>query len=148
MIYLGADHAGFDLKKIIKNYLDSIGVANKDLGNTKLDPDDDYNDFAKKVAQKVAREKGARGILICGTGNGVCIVANKIRGIQAAIAHNEFTARMAKRHGDTNILCLGGRVVKPTKAKKLVKIWLEEKLSPDPKYLRRIKKIFALEKNL
>lgn len=146
MIYLGADHAGFDLKKILKKYLDDLKIPNKDLGDQKLELTDDYPDFAKKVAVKVAKEKGARGILICGSGNGVCMAANKIKGIRAALVYSEYAARMAKRHEDANIICLAGRVLNHSQAKKIVKVWLEEKMSKAQRHRRRIKKMSGLEK--
>jgi len=146
MIYLGADHAGFDLKKILKKYLDEKNIPNKDLGNLKLKINDDYPDFAKKVAEKVAEKKGALGILICGSGNGICMAANKVKGIRAALAYNEYSARMAKQDEDANIICLAGRVLKPAEAKKIVDIWLKEKKSPAKRHERRIKKIQKLEK--
>lgn len=146
MIYLGADHAGFDLKKIIQEYLDNIGIQNKDLGNLKLDVDDDYPDFAKRVAEKVTKEKNAKGILICGSGGGICIAANKIKGIRAVQIFNAYTARIAKRHDNANIICLAGRKIKPVEAKKLVKIWLDEKTSSAKRHQRRLNKIKRLEK--
>ncbi len=146
MIYIGADHAGFDLKKILKNYLEKLGYEVEDLGNKKLELRDDYPDFGKAVAKKVAKEKRARGIVICGSGNGICMAANKIAGIRAALAYNEYAAKMAKRHEDANILCLASRVLKPAQAKKIVKTWLEEEISTKPRHLRRIKKIHKLEK--
>ena len=83
MIYLGADHAGFKLKEEIKRYLDRLGLAYKDLGNFVFDPDDDYPDFAELVAKCVAKEKRSRGILICGTGQGMALAANKVKGAYA-----------------------------------------------------------------
>lgn len=146
MLYLGADHAGFDLKKILSEYLNAQGIANNDLGNLKLDVDDDYPDFAKKVAERVAKEKDARGILICGGGGGVCVAANKIKGVRAVQIFDKYTARIAKRHNNANIICLAGRALQPGKAKELVRIWLEEKVSPAKRHKRRINKIKRLEK--
>jgi len=146
MIYLGADHAGFDLKKILLEFLDSKKIPSEDLGNLKLDVDDDYPDFAKRVAEKVAKEKNAKGILICGSGGGICVAANKIKGVRAVQIYNTYTARIAKRHDNANIICLAGRVLKPAEAKKLVKIWLDEKVSSVAKYKRRVNKIKKLEK--
>ena len=145
MIYLGADHAGFQLKETIKEYLAELGHEHKDLGNHIEDNNDDYPDFGIAVAQKVA-EENAKGILICGTGMGMCIVANKIKGIRAVLCYNEYMAEQARTHNDSNILCLAGRAVDTELAKGIVKAWLGTKFSGEDRHLRRINKIKALEK--
>ncbi len=140
MIYIGADHAGYNLKEEIKKYLDELGYQSEDLGNKELDPQDDYPDFAFEVAKKVA-ETGEKGILICGTGIGSCIAANKIKGARAAQAWDEFTAAQSREHNNSNILCLGGRVLDAETAKKIVRIWLETEFSGEERHMRRLKKI-------
>jgi len=145
MIYIGADHAGFQLKETIKEYLSQLGHEHKDLGNHIEDNNDDYPDFGIAVAQKVA-EENAKGILICGTGMGMCIVANKIKGIRAVLCYNEYMAEQARTHNDSNILCLAGRAVDTELAKGIVKAWLGTKFSGEDRHLRRINKIKALEK--
>ena len=110
MIYLGADHAGFHLKEELKKYLQELGYQYEDLGNKSLDPKDDYPDFALEVAKKVA-ETNEKGILICATGIGMCLAANKIKGIRGAVGWDEFTVLQSREHNDANILCLAGKVI-------------------------------------
>ncbi len=129
MLYIAADQAGYNLKEEIKKYLDELTYPYEDMGNTELDPQDDYPDFAIALAQRVTEEENALGILICGTGNGMCIAANKIPNIRAAVCYDEFTARESRAHNNANILCLGGRVLEAEAAKKIVKVWLETEFS-------------------
>ena len=144
-IYIGADHAGFELKEKIKNFLIKEGYKVRDLGAFKYNYNDDYPDYALKVCEKVLKKQGL-GILICGSGQGMDRVANKIPGIHAAVCWNELSAKMAKEHGNVNVLCFGGRTVEPKLAKKMVKIWLETLFIPKEKHLRRINKIKTIEK--
>lgn len=143
-IYLGADHAGFDLKEAILKYLKDNDYSVTDLSPGPPDPQDDYPDIAEKVAKKVLAEK-AWGILICGSGNGICLAANKIKGIQAAVGYNTQAAKWAKTDGNTNILCLAGRVLSPDYAQLIVKTWLETSPATEERHLRRIEKIRKLE---
>lgn len=146
MIYLGADHAGYKLKEEIKKYLAKLRFSFEDLGAESLNPRDDYPDFAKKVAEKVTKSLKHKGIIICGTGLGSCIAANKVRGVRAISAWNTETARQSREHLNANVLCLGGKVQVTEKAKKIVKIWLETEFSGRQRHLRRIKKIGKIEK--
>ena len=146
MIYLGADHAGFKLKEEIKRYLIRLGLKYEDLGNQVFDSKDDYPDFAYKVAKRVAKGKGAQGLLFCGTGQGMARAANKVRGAYATIAWSERTARLDREHSHTNILAISGRLIKPVLAKKMVKIWLNARPSQKAKHLRRVNKIKKIEK--
>ena len=140
VVYLGADHAGFKLKEKIKKYFDKMGITYWDLGG-KGEEGDDYPDYAFKVAEKVVKDKNSKGILICGTGTGMVIAANKIKGVRAAAAYDEYSARMAREHNDANILCLRGRHFSNEKNLKLVKIWLNAKFSGAKRHIRRIRKI-------
>jgi ribose 5-phosphate isomerase B len=144
-IYIGSDHAGFELKGIIKKFLVEEGYVIEDIGPYKYDYNDDYPGYAAKVCEKILETNG-KGILICGSGQGMDRVANKISGIHAAVCWDETSARMAKEHGNVNVLCFGGRTVEPELAKKMVKIWLEAPFIPKEKYIRRINKIKELEK--
>jgi len=144
MLYLGADHAGWHLKEEIKKYLKELGYDYEDLGNQELDPKDDYPDFALAVAKKVA-QTNERGILICATGLGIAMVANKIKGIRAAVCWDDFTALQSRQHNDSNILCLGGKVIDLETAKKLVRIWLETKFTGEERHLRRLEMIKDIE---
>jgi ribose 5-phosphate isomerase B len=142
-IIIGSDHAGFRLKRAIKNYLKELGYENEDIG-TDSEESCDYPDFAYKVAAKVA-ETGGRGIIICGTGIGSCIAANKVKGVRAALAFDEYTARMSREHNNSNVLCLGERTTREEMAKKIVKIWLETPFSNEGRHRRRVEKIMKLE---
>lgn len=146
MLYIASDHAGFQLKEELDEYLESLGYKFEDLGAYENNPQDDYPDFAIELAKKVAQEESV-GILICGTGQGMCAVANKIKGIRAVLAYDEFTARAAKEHLDANILCLGGRVLDSETAKKIVKTWLDTGFSGEEKHERRLEKIEEIENN-
>jgi ribose 5-phosphate isomerase B len=144
MIYLGADHAGWHLKEEIKKYLEELGYEYEDLGNQELDLQDDYPDFALAVAEKVV-ETGEKGILICATGLGMAMVANKVKGIRAAVCWDDFTALQSREHNDANILCLGGKVIDLETAKKIIRIWLETEFSGEERHVRRLKKIKRIE---
>ena len=143
-IYLGADHAGFALKEKIKKWLTQKKISFVDLGDTTLKPKDDYPDYAVKVAKKVVKSK-SKGILICGSGQGVCIVANKIKGIRAALAEHIKDAYLARKDDDCNVLCLQGRGTNFNKAQKIVQTFLETNFSTISRYKRRINKIKKLE---
>jgi len=143
-IYIGSDHAGFELKEKIKKLLDELDYDYVDVGAKQFDPDDDYPDYALKVCNKIL-ETGGRGILVCGTGQGMDRVANKIPGIHAALCWNEITAKYAREHGDTNVLALGGRVIDHKIGLKIVRIWLETTFSGEERHIRRIKKIEEIE---
>ncbi len=124
MIAIGADHGGYLLKEEIKKYLDGRGVAYKDFG-TFSEESVDYPAVAATVARAVASGEYERGLLFCGTGVGISIAANKVKGIRAAVCSDAFSAEYCRRHNDANIFCLGGRVVSPEKGKELVGIYLD-----------------------
>lgn len=146
MLYIASDHAGYQLKEELDEYLESLGYKFEDLGAYEPDLQDDYPDFALNLAKKVTQEESV-GILICGTGQGMCATANKIKGIRAVLAYDEFTARAAKEHLDANVLCLGGRTTDLEIAKKIVKTWLETPFSGEERHIRRLKKIEEIEKS-
>ncbi len=123
-IAIGADHGGYDLKEEIKRLLQEEGHQVEDFGCDSPESVD-YPNYGKQVAQAVAEGRFDRGILICGTGIGMSITANRFRGIRAALCHELFTARMSRAHNDANILCLGARVIGPGLAREMVKVWLE-----------------------
>lgn len=141
MLFIAADHGGYSLKEELKKYLIGEGYEIVDLGNEELDLADDYPDFAKKLAQAVLENEEAGGILVCGSGQGMCIAANRFEGIRAALVWNEFTARDAADHLNANVICLGGRVTDEDTAKKLAKIWLETEFEEDERHMRRLRKI-------
>ncbi len=143
-IALGADHAGYHLKQDILEYVAYLGFEVKDFGTNSTDSVD-YPDIAIRVAEAVAQGQFERGILVCGTGVGMSIAANKIKGIRAAVCGDTFTAHETRAHNDANILCLGGRAVGAGLAQDIVKIWLETPFSHGERHLRRLSKISALE---
>lgn len=143
MIYIGSDHAGFELKKHIKEFLLKLGHEVADVGAEEFAADDDYPDYVAKVVSGVA--SGNLGIVICGTGIGSCMAANKFRGIRAALAYDEETARLSKAHNNANVLCLGGRTMALKQAESIVRAWLETQFSGDERHVRRLKKIEVFE---
>jgi ribose 5-phosphate isomerase B len=122
-IAIGSDHGGFELKEKIRGLLIELGHEVLDLGCYSLDPVD-YPVQGREVAKSVASAQCERGILVCGTGIGMSLVANRIPGVRAALCHDIFTARMSREHNDSNILCMGGRVIGPGLAEEMVKVWL------------------------
>jgi len=144
MIYLGADHAGFHLKEELKKYLRELGYEYEDLGNKELNPLDDYPDFAVKVAEKVTGT-GDLGILICATGLGMCMAANRVEGIRAITAWDDFTALTSREHNNANILCLAGKVLDDEAAKKIVRIWLKAEFTGEERHVRRLEKISEIK---
>jgi len=139
-IYIASDHAGITMKKALKELLEKINYKVHDLG-PQTDDSVDYPDYAKKLAKAVKSRPDSKGILICGTGIGMCMAANKIKGIRAALCYNEDTARLSREHNDANILCLGARTTTLNMAKKITVAWLETKHEGGERHQRRIKKI-------
>ncbi len=139
-IALGSDHGGYQLKENLKEYLKELNVEYVDFG-CENEKSVDYSDIGFKVAIEVKNGKCDRGILICVTGIGMSVVANKVRGIRAALCCNEFTARCAREHNDANILVLGGRVIGSGLAKEIVKVWLNAKFSQEERHINRLNKI-------
>jgi len=144
MIYLGADHGGFSIKEKIKIFLDELKIEYQDLGNLKFDPQDDFPDSALAVAKKVA-ETNKKGILVCTNGLGASIVANKVKGIRAALVTTKKVAEQSREHLDANVLCLGAHVISFKDIKKIIKIWLETDFFSKEKYIRRLDKIKKIE---
>ena len=145
-IMIGSDHAGVALKEALKPFLEQRGLAVTDAGMATADPVD-YPDIGCQVAAGVSSGKFARGILICGSGVGMTIVANKYPGIRAALCLDEETAQLSRLHNDTNILCLAGRKTDPGKAIKIVEVWLKT-LFEGGRHNRRIEKIRDIEKQI
>ena len=143
-IGLACDHGGFELKEELKVFLKSLGVEPIDMGTFNEDSVD-YPDFGVLVAEKVSRGELERGILICGTGIGMSIVANKFPRIRAALANDLYSSRCSREHNDANILIIGGRIVGKELAKEIVKVWLETPFAGG-RHQRRLEKIEVLEK--
>jgi ribose 5-phosphate isomerase B len=139
-IAVGADHGGFKHKEAIRKHLTDRGFEVTDFG-TYSEESMDYNDVAVKVAEGVRDGLFDRGILVCGTGVGMSIMANKVHGIRAALVHDLFTARATRLHNDSNILTMGGRVIDEDMALKITDIWVDTKFSNEERHIRRIEKI-------
>jgi ribose 5-phosphate isomerase B len=143
LIAIGCDHAGLNLKKGIKEYFKDKGVIFKDFG-VETDQSVDYPDIALVVAESVASEESSHGILVCGTGIGMVMAANKVPGIRAALCHDTFTARATKEHNDANVLTLGERVTGPGLACEIIETWLDASFQGG-RHEKRIAKIKAIE---
>ncbi|HEX3022481.1 MAG TPA: ribose 5-phosphate isomerase B [Lachnospiraceae bacterium] len=137
MIAIGCDHGGFDLKQEVIAYLKEKGIEYKDFGCDST-ASVDYPVYAKKVANSILTGECDKGILICGTGIGISIAANKIKGIRAALCHDVFSAEATRLHNNANILAMGGRVVGPGLALKIVETFLGTEFSNDERHIRRI----------
>ena len=140
MIALGCDHGGLELKKVVMNYLDSQNIEYKDFG-TYTSESCDYPIYGKAVAHAVADGQCDKGIIICGTGIGISIAANKVKGIRAALCHDVFSAKATREHNNANILAMGARVIGPGLALEIVKAFLETEFSKDERHIRRINMI-------
>ncbi len=139
-IALGSDHGGYALKENLKKYLAELNMEYTDFGCNSEQPVD-YPDIGFEVSDKVKNGSFDKGILICGTGIGMSVTANKIKGIRAALCCNEFTARYSREHNDANILILGGRVIGTGLAKEIVKVWLNTNFSREERHTKRLDKI-------
>lgn len=142
-IALGADHAGFELKDRIKQHLTEKGIAVEDFG-TNTGDSVDYPDFARKVAENVAENKGVLGIVVCGTGIGMAMSANKVPGIRAANCDTLFEAQMSREHNDANVLALGARVLETAAACQIVDVWIQTAFAGG-RHQRRIDKVHEIE---
>jgi ribose 5-phosphate isomerase B len=145
-IGMASDHGGFELKEELKTFLKSLGAEPMDMG-TFSEASVDYPDFGVLVAEKVSRGELERGILICGSGIGMSMVANKFPRIRAALANDLYSSRCSREHNDANILVIGGRIVGKELAKEIVKVWLETPFA-EGRHKRRLEKIEAIEKQM
>lgn len=146
MIYIGSDHAGYEMKNALGDYLGELKQEYVDLGVFTQDSAD-YPDIAREVSEKVSENPGSFGILVCGTGTGMSMAANKLNGVRAASVTNEMMAEMARRHNNANVMTMGSRLINEELAKKLVKIFIETPFDADERHQRRVDKITAIEKN-
>ncbi len=143
-IAVGSDHAGFDLKNIVASDLRGCGYEVVDVGTYNLDPVD-YPDYAEAVGAAVLDGRAERGILICGSGVGASVAANKIRGIRAGIAHDNYSAHQGVEHDDMNVLVLGSRITGVEVARELVLVYVKARFSNEERHVRRLKKVLAIE---
>ena len=146
-VYLGSDHAGFKLKDKVKRWLNKNEIRYEDLGNTNYEKTDDYPDYALKVAKKVSKASSKTlGVLVCGSAQGMCIAANKVKGIRAVVPFSIKEAKLSKEHNNANIICLSGWYEKNTL--RMLKIFLETKFSKETRHRRRVNKIKQIEKKI
>jgi ribose 5-phosphate isomerase B len=144
-IAIGSDHAGFPVKEAIRKYLEGAGYAVDDQGTSSEDSVD-YPDYGKAVGERVATKQDDLGIVVCGSGIGISIAANKVPGIRAALAHNVLTAQLAREHNDANVLALGARIVTPAAALEMVQTFLTTPYAGG-RHQRRLDKITQIEKD-
>lgn len=142
-IVLGSDHGGFELKEALKDFFTKREIAIEDLGNEGL-ASVDYPDYAARVAESISNGSADAGVLICGTGLGMCIAANKFKGVRAVVLSDKYSAEMAKAHNNANVVCLGGRVKSVKEAEELLAVWLDTDYEGG-RHDRRLKKIADLE---
>jgi len=143
-IAMASDHGGFELKEVLKTFLASLSVEITDLG-TSSEASVDYPDFGIQVSERVSKGEVERGLLICGSGIGMSVVANKFPRVRAALVHDLFSAKLSREHNDANILVLGGRLVGKDLAKEIVRVWLDTPFAGG-RHQKRLDKITALEK--
>ncbi len=145
MIYLGSDHAGFDMKQEVKKMLQEFGYDFRDLGANVEDPQDDYPEYAFAVGEAVAKESGSFGVLVCGTSQGVCIAANKVRGVRAVSVRDIEDAARTREHNNANVLCLSGWNQSAADIRPIIKTFLSTPFSGEARHARRLEKISKYE---
>ncbi|MCL5102517.1 MAG: ribose-5-phosphate isomerase [Armatimonadetes bacterium] len=145
-VTIGADHAGYHLKEALKKFLKGEGHQVIDVGAHKYTPGDDYPPYAIAAAEKVANGEADRGVLVCDSGIGVDIVANKIPGVRSALVHDEDLARLTRQHNNSNVLSLGAMFMDEVKAEKITKNWLDTDFSHEERHERRVREIAELER--
>ena len=144
-IALGADHGGYGLKSELVETLEKLGHEVADVGAHALDPSDDYPDFAKELAERVAAKQADRGVLVCGSGVGASVAANKVRGVRASVCHDTYSAHQGVEHDDMNVLCLGARIVGSELARELVTTFVSADFSGEERHQRRLGKVLDME---
>ena len=145
-IAIGGDHAGLELKNYIRDYVTGLGHEAADHGAFKFDADDDFPDFAAPVSRAVASKEADRGIIVCGSGVGASVAANKIPGARAAMCHDTYSAAQGVQHDDMNVLCLGARIIGVALAEALVDAFLGAEMDKHPRFQRRLDKVMKLER--
>jgi RpiB/LacA/LacB family sugar-phosphate isomerase len=146
-VALAADHAGYDLKQSLLAYLNKQGYEVLDLGTDTGDVPSDYPDFAQKVAEAVLSGDAERGVLVCGSGVGASIAANKVHGIYAGLCHDTYSAHQGVEHDNMNVICIGARVIGVELVREIVRAFLNARFSGEERHVRRFHKMQAIEKN-
>lgn len=146
-ISIGADHAGYDMKQQLIEYVGKLGHQVHDVGTFEPGKPDDYPDYAVLVAQDIRSGAAERGILVCGSGVGVSVAANKFKGIRAAMCHDHYSAHQGVEHDDMNVLVLGARIIGPMTAEDATAAFLKAQFSGEERHLRRLNKVKGIEQN-
>ncbi len=146
-IYLGSDHRGFRLKEKVKAWLSLWGYEFKDMGAFKLDPFDDYTVYAQKVAKAVGKNKNSKGILLCGSGVGVNVVANKFDGVRASVGKSSSQVEAGRKHDDMNILVIAADFTGEKQVKEMLRVFLETEFDQESRHKKRLEDISRIEKN-
>ncbi len=144
-VAIGADHGGYALKDELKGFIESLGHEVVDVGAHELDPADDFPDFAKPLAESVAANYAHRGIMICGSGVGASVAANKVRGVRASVCHDTYSAHQGVEHDDMNVLCMGARIIGGELARELASAFLSAEFAPEERFQRRLDKVLDME---
>ncbi len=144
-IVIASDHGGFELKNKIAAWLHDKNVSVVDLGSLLYDADDDYPDFAKAVAEKISSGEAGKGILICGSGVGASIAANKFKGVRASVCHDCYSARQGVEHDNMNVICIGARIIGEKLAQEVISAFLNAKFIEEERFIRRLEKVMKFE---
>ncbi|MCY4529025.1 MAG: RpiB/LacA/LacB family sugar-phosphate isomerase [Chloroflexi bacterium] len=145
-VAVGGDHAGFEMKNLVAKHVESLGHSVVDAGAYEYDALDDFPDFSEAVAVRVADGRAERGLVVCGSGVGASVAANKVRGVRAGLCHDTYSARQGVEHDDMNVVCIGARIIGEELAKEIVTAFLSARFIEDEeKYVRRLNKVLDIE---
>jgi ribose 5-phosphate isomerase B len=144
---IGADHAGYEMKQQLSEFVEKLGHSVHDVGTFEPEKPDDYPDYAILVAEDIRSGQAERGILVCGSGVGVSVAANKFKGIRAGLCHDHYSAHQGVEHDDMNVLVLGSRIIGPMLAQDAVEAFLKARFSGEERHVRRLNKVKGIEKN-
>ena len=145
-IAIGADHGGYALKQELTDFLSSLGHRVEDVGAHALEPTDDYPDITAVVAERVASDEAERGIMICGSGVGASVAANKVKGVRASVCHDTYSAHQGVEHDDVNLVCIGAWIIGIAVAKEVLEAFVNAEFSTDPDFRRRVEKLAEMER--
>ena len=146
-VAVGGDHAGFEMKNLIAEHVRALGHTVDDAGAYEYDALDDFPDFSEAVAVRVVDGRAERGLIVCGSGVGASVAANKVRGIRAGLCHDTYSARQGVEHDDMNVVCIGARIIGEELAKEVVTAFLSATfIEEEGKYVRRLNKVLAIER--